>query len=620
MSYALVSHAAPACRWLCICWLVGVQSLAAQWSFSEQKAKLMAHPARDSQRVDLMQFLAGMYSIRRYDSMYYWAEASRHLADSLAYGPGLAQAWRLMAASQIQQSEFIQAEAYGLRALRVADSIGHTTQKGRALMTLGELEFFRDAYEPAAAYILQALPLFEALADTQRVIFAQRWLGVIYAVAEVWDQSLAYHQAALEGFAQSQNALGVAGQQNNLLMVYAQQGQALLPADSTAARVAFRQAIQHGEAAIRSFEAFGDRMGQGMAHMNLGAVYLDLEEGEKALRAFDQALNLLAQTQKANSLHEIYLGKAQAYLLLSQPAKALPWAHRALAGDLSQPSPSQQEAVLQVLAQLEEAQGNYETAYQLYQEAECFRQAGRDNPLQRAQTRRLLGEHEARMQALQLAQVDQQARRSRLRLWGLTAVGGLGLTGGLIWLLQLWRLRQRSQALARQQARQQRAALALAQAQLAQANLQQQEIQQTLALKRQLLREEAQRIGQRQAWITQLKEAQAPPQLRSLLRQGMVAAQGWEDMQRLFEEVHPRFLPALKRQFPALTKGDLRLASLYRLRLSREEIADFLAITPASLKTARSRLRKKLGLPPEQSLSAFLVEWDPQFDLSPADA
>ena len=72
-------------------------------------------------------------------------------------------------------------------------------------------------------------------------------------------------------------------------------------------------------------------------------------------------------------------------------------------------------------------------------------------------------------------------------------------------------------------------------------------------------------------------------------------------MDRLTTELHKSslsFQEKLKKEYPNLTAYDLRLCIYLKAGLSTKEIATILNITPDSVKKAKHRLRKKLGLNP----------------------
>ena len=80
-------------------------------------------------------------------------------------------------------------------------------------------------------------------------------------------------------------------------------------------------------------------------------------------------------------------------------------------------------------------------------------------------------------------------------------------------------------------------------------------------------------------------------------------------LDHLMTELHAssfQFQDRLKARYPGLTAYDLRLCTYLKANLSTKEIATLLNITPDSVKKAKHRLRKKLGINPLTSWgSAF---------------
>ncbi|HLT80203.1 MAG TPA: hypothetical protein VKZ86_04190 [Cyclobacteriaceae bacterium] len=81
----------------------------------------------------------------------------------------------------------------------------------------------------------------------------------------------------------------------------------------------------------------------------------------------------------------------------------------------------------------------------------------------------------------------------------------------------------------------------------------------------------------------------------------------WEDFSLYFEQIHTGFYSKLKLSYPDLTPHELRHCALIRLNLTLAECASIMGISNDSIKVARSRLRKKLKLSPEQSLTRFIL-------------
>ncbi len=76
----------------------------------------------------------------------------------------------------------------------------------------------------------------------------------------------------------------------------------------------------------------------------------------------------------------------------------------------------------------------------------------------------------------------------------------------------------------------------------------------------------------------------------------------WEDFQKRFSDVHPNFYTNLQRKYTTLTNRDLNLLALISLRFSTKEIASLLNITAKGVEKARYRLRKKMNLNANQNL------------------
>lgn len=80
----------------------------------------------------------------------------------------------------------------------------------------------------------------------------------------------------------------------------------------------------------------------------------------------------------------------------------------------------------------------------------------------------------------------------------------------------------------------------------------------------------------------------------------------WKRFDEYFERAYPSFCSTLRSQFPNLTVQETRLAFLIRLDLSNHQLSGLLDIETNSLKTAKYRLKRKLGLNEHNDLDQFL--------------
>lgn len=82
----------------------------------------------------------------------------------------------------------------------------------------------------------------------------------------------------------------------------------------------------------------------------------------------------------------------------------------------------------------------------------------------------------------------------------------------------------------------------------------------------------------------------------------------WTEFEAAFIEVHPTYYDQVNKQFPGLTKNEIKLAAFCKLNMSTKEVAAITFQSELSLKKARQRLRKKLDINPETRLNEFFQQ------------
>ncbi len=93
-----------------------------------------------------------------------------------------------------------------------------------------------------------------------------------------------------------------------------------------------------------------------------------------------------------------------------------------------------------------------------------------------------------------------------------------------------------------------------------------------------------------------------------LINKNLNTSDDWKLFEEAFESADKDFIKKLKSNHPNLTSNDLRLCTYLRLNLSSKEIAPLLNISIRSVEVKRYRLRKKLNLPHESSLTNYILE------------
>lgn len=79
-----------------------------------------------------------------------------------------------------------------------------------------------------------------------------------------------------------------------------------------------------------------------------------------------------------------------------------------------------------------------------------------------------------------------------------------------------------------------------------------------------------------------------------------------DEFEKLFMETDEEFYKKLLEKYPTLTKNEIRLCAFAKLNFSTKEISAVIRQSSSSILMARSRLRKKIGLTENKSLTNFL--------------
>jgi DNA-binding CsgD family transcriptional regulator len=80
-----------------------------------------------------------------------------------------------------------------------------------------------------------------------------------------------------------------------------------------------------------------------------------------------------------------------------------------------------------------------------------------------------------------------------------------------------------------------------------------------------------------------------------------------EVFEKAFDEVHESFMNRLKSKYPVLTPTELRLCAFLKMNMPTKEIAPLMNISVRGVEICRYRVRKKLGINRETSLTSLLL-------------
>lgn len=97
-------------------------------------------------------------------------------------------------------------------------------------------------------------------------------------------------------------------------------------------------------------------------------------------------------------------------------------------------------------------------------------------------------------------------------------------------------------------------------------------------------------------------------EIRKRMFNHLEADESWMTFKIHFEEVHPHFFRKLAESSTDISQKDLKLCAYLKLGMDTKEIARLLNVTPASIRTAMYRVKKRLKIDTESNLRDYLSQ------------
>lgn len=507
------------------------------------------------------------------------------------------------------------------QALRLSESLGYGQGIAMSCQYLGQIYYHQGAYQAALQYHLRSAKQYEQLADPAGQAGNANCLGVLYYATRQAGPAWRQHNQALALYQEARDRAGEARTLGYMGHLFEKSAQ-------------YDSALAYQGRALTIFQELDNSDGAGEIYENLGSIYEDLGDYDQAQQHFERALQLHQQTDNQMAMISNLNNLGDVYRKTGQWVPAEAYTLRALKLARHLGEKYQESSALRDLARLHYHTGRPEAAFDLLEEArEVYVGIYREESARQLALLQTLFELESKDQ--QIALLEQEKDFDQLLRGGLLAgmVLLLALGGTVVSRQRLNLSHERRQADQHEQLLGQQLTLAQMEhqnAQLREARLQTEvenkqlreaQLQQDLTTRSQELSTQALHLLQKNQMLADLKrelrhlEARADGQPHAAKVRGMVrmidksftSDEDWETFGRTFAQVHPEFLDKLRHQHPNLTQGEIRLAALMRLGLGNKDIASILAISPASLRIARYRLRKKLALDGQTDLSAHLL-------------
>ena len=471
---------------------------------------------------------------------------------------------------------------------------------GSCLQQMGQICFYLGNFPKALDFHGQADKLFRegGTADLERVAANLNDMGIVYYYNKQTPLAWTQYEEALGIYRKTNNVEGMADTYGRIGHLFEK-------------RQRYDSAIYFQRMALQEYSQIAHKQGMAKIYENVGSIYEDLEQYDSSwyyfthsLELYEQAGEEVASIEVVNNLGDIYRKTGRYREAIVQTGKALALAEKT--NDLYEKG-----AAYRDLGKAYDLLHQEDSAYHYL---ELSRRAtidiySKENTRQTAFLSVLFDIDKKNDEIVRL----ENARNITL-IVTVAMVVVVSLLVALGWMM-VRRQNERMEAeLARKQLEEERLKREL--------EIDRKELDvksQELEVKRKGLTSYTLHVIQKNQLLESLRDRLAflvkedkrdqKKQLTQLIQQinqNFNHDQYWEEFRETFGQVHQQFFDTLKRHSDDLTANDMRLLSLIKLNLASADISTLLGISQDSLRVSRYRLKKKLNLGADESLTTFV--------------
>lgn len=495
-------------------------------------------------------------------------------------------------------SDLSRALIYAEDALELAENADNPEMLSISLNNIGNVCFNQGFFELALAHYNRYLELRKQLRDNKGIASALINIGAISLSLSNFEQAKDKFAEALKTFQELERTSVKKKYSVEIMTIYNNLGIACQNLKE------YQKAEYYYQSGIDlSQNNFVNSYLQANLYNNLASLLLDLKQSDKAYIPLKRALEIRLQVGDKNGEAQSYRMLAIYYIEKGNTSKAFENLYNGYKLALSIGNISLQSNLVNKLFNEYQKMGKPDSALKYHIILKSLESEMNNQETQRELTRmEITAQFKEREQ---LRELEQKKKETRYLFIG----AGLAVSiviFGLLFLLSQNRLKR---------LRLQKDLVELVSKNL---ELEKATLKSELDLRKKELTTNVMTLVQKNEYITDIAEQlisfkKSIPEANSHLIDRLIDDlksnrddKIWKEFEIRFQEVHQDFYSRLHERFPDLTPNERKLAAFLRLNMTTKDISAITFQLPDSIKTARSRLRKKLGLPQEANIIAFL--------------
>ncbi len=483
-------------------------------------------------------------------------------------------------------------------ALEKAEDWKSELAMARANHVLGISYWARDNYTESLKYYLDALKYYDNLNNKRGMALVSMNIGIIYDDLDQTERSKDYHRASLKMIRMLGDSSNLARVLNNLAVAHRRTKQ--------------RDSAFHYYKEVMSIrKALQDSVGVARTFNNIAMLFLEKEpeiDKEDARAAYNNLASGFEYFEQEDDVRlyatmQANIAKALIYLDLLEEAKV--YLNNALEIAIEYDFKLIEQWVYEYNTLLYTRAGDYKTAYEFFSKETAI-----DKELRNAEVNQQIDElnikYETAQREKQLAELERQKAIDK-GIRNMLIIGSIAaIVIALLLIFYSFQKRRKDRIIAQLQLDKMSEELISKNKEIASYTM-------SFLQKNQLMEELKDQINE-------LKKSSDTSTNKELTRINRIvdntfrSDEEWRTFQITFDQMHDGFFKDLKDSFPDISNAELKLCALLRLNMNLKESAKILGIAADSVKTARYRLRKKLGLKTEDNLIDFLIQFEKPTD------
>ena len=482
--------------------------------------------------------------------------------------------------------DYIRMKDYAEEALLLSLELDYKKGMANSYNNLGI--YYREVgvYEQSIDYLFQSLKIMEDLKDQAGIARCYNLIGIIYYYLTNYDLSLEYYNKALKINREQNDVKWIAGNYNNVGMIYKEKGD-------------YNKALMYYKRALKMSQVQSNKNWVANNYGNIGSLYQVMGNPE-AIDYFQKRLEI---KEEQGDLSGICSGNyliGNYYNQQGEYKKALPFLKKSykIAKEISLRDLYRKTSA--ALSITYEKLGDYEQAYLFHIRLKAINDSL--NIVENSQRiTRLKMKHDYKI-SRQLAEIEYEK----------TELYYFALAGALLLILLVILLFYGKQKARANQHQLERKRLELEKLSLLEdldyKNTELQENVKFLVSKNEMISDVTKKLVDAKAGFVSENQRVINEIIVEL--QSSIDNDMWEDFELRFKQVHNDFYTHLNARCPSLTPNEQKLCAFLRLNMSSREISAITNQSIKSIETARTRLRKKLGLSKQKiSLSDYLSQF-----------